>query len=135
MTKPLLVFPDPIVVALRVLRTAFAATLPSGSTVSRSLPARTSSTASPSVVVADDGDAGTSRWPVSEDALLRVTVWDNDPHRAGRIAASARAHLLADPGAADSRGFTGGTRPLAGTDPDDGTPLSSFTIIARLRAE
>jgi hypothetical protein len=136
--KPLVVFPDPIVVGLRVLRGDFLS-LPevaaTGATVSHKMPARDADTVEPSILVANDGDAGTGHWPVSEDALLRVTVWDRDPVRASWLARTARAHLLADPGAADSRGFTRGSTPLPATDPDDGTPLSSFTIIARLRPE
>ena len=135
MTKPLVIFADPVTVALRVLRGAFAATLDAGDTITHSLPKRDVDTLTSAVIVADDGDAGTSVKFVAENAILRVSVWDKDAHRAGRIAASARAHLLADPGAADSRGFTGGTRPFVTNDPDDGTPVSSFTIIARLRAE
>lgn len=135
MTKPLVIFPDPLVVALRALRGPFALTLPAGASISRTLPKRDAATSAPAVVVADDGDAGSGSWPVSEDALLRVSVWDNDFARAGQIARTARAHLLAYPGDGASRGFTRGTRPLTGTDPDDGTPVATFTIIARLKAE
>lgn len=137
--KPLVVFPDPLVVGLRVLREEGFASVPevvaSGATISRSMPERTLDTVEPSILVANDGDAGTGHWPVSEDAVLRVTVWDKSAHRASRLARLARAHLLAYPGDATSRGFARGTTPLPSTDPDDGTPLSSFTIIARLKAE
>lgn len=137
--KPLVVFPDPIVVALRALREdgflADPLVAATGATVSRKMPERNADTVAPSVLVANDGDAGTGFWPVSEDALLRVTVWDRDPVRASALARRARAYLMAHPGAADSRGFARGTTPLPATDPDDDTPLSSFTIIARLRAE
>lgn len=138
MGKPLLVFPDVVVVTLTALRGDFARhpeVVASGATISRKMPARTAETAEPSILVADDGDAGTGVWPVSEDAIVRITVWDNDAHRATRLARLARAHLLAYPGAAGSRGFTGGIRPFSSTDPDDATPISSFTLTARLRAE
>lgn len=137
MPKPLVIFPDPIAVGLRALRGAFAAhadVASTAATISRTMPNRTADTEAPSVLVADDGDAGSGYWPVSEDAVLRVTVWDASPHRAGHLARLARAHLLTYPGDADSRGFTAGTRPFPSTDPDDETPISSFTITARLRA-
>lgn len=138
MMRPLLVFPDPVVVTLGVLRGAFLA-LPevaaTGVTISHAMPARTADTIAPSILVADDGDAYTGSWPVHEDALMRVTVWDRSPFRAARLARLARAYLLADPGSPISRGFRAGARPFPSTDPDDATPLASFTITARLRAE
>jgi len=137
MGKPLLVFSDPVEVGLRVLRGAFAAhpeVAGLGLTISHKMPDRDADTAAPAIRLADDGDAGTGRWPVSEDAVLRVTVWDASPFRARRLARLARAHLLAYPGDATSRGFTAGTRPFPSEDPDDATPLASFTITARLRA-
>lgn len=137
MPKPLIVFPDPIEVGLRVLRDGFAShpeIVGSGLTISRTMPARTADTVAPALRVADDGDAGTGYWPVSEDAVLRVTVWDASAYRASRFARLARAHLLAYSGDVASRGFTAGTRPFPSEDPDDATPLASFTITARLRA-
>lgn len=139
MGKPLVVFPDPIVVGLDALRDGGFADLPevaaTGLTISATLPERDADTEEPALVVANDGDAYSGFWPVSENAILRVTVWDADAFRAGRLARLARAHLLAYPGGPGSRGFTRGTLPLPATDPDDDSPLSSFTIIARLRAE
>ena len=139
MTRPLVVFPDPIVVTLRALRSGGFRDDPlvstTGATVTRTLPDRDADTEAPSVVVANDGDAGDGFWPVSENALMRITVWDRDAHRAASLARLARAYLLANLGGAGSRGVRGGTLPTLSTDPDDGTPLSSFTIIARLKAE
>ncbi|WP_353950003.1 hypothetical protein V6K52_10125 [Knoellia sp. S7-12] len=85
-------------------------------------------------LVADDGDAGTGAWPASEDAVVRVTVWAPDAHDASGLASRLRAHLLAYGGDAASRGFAGGSRALPSLDPDDGSPLATFTVTARLRA-
>lgn len=138
MAKPFLIFPDPIIETLRVLRGPFLADPEVAATrakVSRTMPKRTADTVDPDVLVADDGDAFTGAWPVSEDVIVRVTVWDADGARAGRLARRARAYLLAYSGDSRVRAYRAATHPLTTTDPDDGTPLSSFTITARLKAE
>lgn len=136
MARPFVVFADPIVEALRVLRGALVIDpdlAESGLTAHRTMPERTVDTAAPVVVVTDDGDAGSGYWPVSEDALIRVTVWASSPYRAHYLAGRLRAHLAAYGGDARLRGFTAATRALSATDPDDGSPLTSFTATARLR--
>lgn len=138
MAKPFVLFPDPIAESLRVLRDGFLAdpdVSPTGATVSRSMPSRTADTAAPAVLVALDGDAGSDYWPAGADALMRVSVWDADPFRALRLANLAQAHLLAYPGDAKVRDYRFNGIPFPTTDPDDGSPVASFIIIARLRAE
>lgn len=138
MARPLIVFPDAVVEVLRVVRASVLTVEEVSATsavASRTMPKRDSSTTRPDLLVADDGDAGTSYWPVTSDALMRISVWDNDSHRAGRLARLTSAHLLAYKGDSKIRGFRSASRPFTTTDPDDATPLASFTIIARLKAE
>lgn len=138
MAKPVIVFPDAVLVGLTALREGPFADLPevvaADLSVSRSIPDRDVYTAHPALSVSDDGDAGgTNR--VTEEALLRISVWDMDAFRGLRLARLARAYLLAYGGSPASRGFSDASHPFSTEDPDDGTPLASFTITARLRPE
>lgn len=136
--KPLIVFPDPVLVTLTALRTggflADPVVAEANPTVTRTLPERDSTTTRPAITVADDGDAGGGS-RVTENATVRITVWDTDAHRAKHLARLARAYLVAYPGDALSGGFRDGTRPFTTTDPDDGTELASFVITSRLKPE
>lgn len=136
MARPLVVFPDGAEETLRVVRGLLALDVElaeSGLTAHRTMPARDVYTAAPALLVADDGDAGTGFWPVGSDALMRLSVWASSPYRAHYLARLTSAHLMAYAGDARVRGFRFASRPFATTDPDDGTPIASFTITARLK--
>lgn len=137
--RDLAVYPDPVIVTLDALRNGGFLSDPvvaQGEVkISRSLPARDSTTSRADLVVSDDGEAYEGSSEITEAALVRVSVWDNNAFRATEVARYARAYLLAYLGDARVVDFRRGTRPLPTTDPDDGSPLTSFTIIARLKAE
>lgn len=131
---PLVTFPDPILAALGVLRTRLPALFEAlGVTVGTVDPGLLGGdfTGPPYVMVRLD--ATLTRYPVTETATLRVTTWGGTEAKGLRLAQLARAVLLAHPGDLQVRSFGALTGPIPATDPDDGQPLSYFTVAARLR--
>jgi hypothetical protein len=137
MAKPLVVFPDPLLETLRVLR----ARLPGhGETdeVSCGTVQVESATAAgetlPYLMVALDGSS--TRYPVAETAALRVVVWAETDLEALRIAQIARGFLFTLERDRKVRSYgEPSTGPRPDEDPDNGGPMASFTVAARLRPE
>lgn len=97
-----------------------------------------SSTESPPVLpfvqVGWDGTPG-DRYPVAEDAEVRVTYWAaSGRYSAAKAgAATARGHLLAHPGDGDVWCIRPGMGRLPGVDPDTNLPFCTFTVKVSLR--
>lgn len=70
---------------------------------------------------------------VAETASLRVAVWHTSEARALALAQLCRALLLAHPGDSGVRVFSALAGPFPASDPDNGNPIASFTVAARLR--
>lgn len=129
MTRPLVDFPDPMLATLAVLRAAgTAATF--GTKTPDAFPAG-SIPAPPYAMVAVD--ASSLRTLVAETVTLRVSVWGTDDVSGYALARHLRATLLAYAGDALVRSYAALTGPVPTHDPDDGKPLATFTVAARLR--
>lgn len=127
--KPAVIFPDPMLAALTVLRSAhfdvtFGTRLPDDF-------APDDKPQLPYAVVRVDNVS--TRYPVVEQATVRVSVWHNDDAAGLALAQRLRATLLAYPGDTDVRSFAVLTGPVPTSDPESGDPLSYFTVAARLR--
>lgn len=123
-------FPDPRLAALTVLR-AIAPNDATYGTKPLDAFADAASPTMPYVMVAVDA-VFRPRTPL-ETATIRVTVWHDDEFACNALARTLRANLLAYEGGADVRSFGALTGPIPTSDPDTGTPLSTFTVAARLR--
>lgn len=131
---PLIGYADPITETIRIVRaglTANALTATVGARIpfTRSL----DSPSLPYVLVRVDAASSADRFATDERSTVRVAVWGTDEESAYLLARQVRAILLAASGDAKIRAFT----PLAGvvptSDPESGTPLSSFTVAALMR--
>lgn len=134
MSGPLTIFPDPILATLEVLR----ATLPDfypDAVIGTVHPEfqETGGPGLPYVRVALDGTFG--QHPVTQEATVRVQVYDAHPSEALAIAQLTRGLLLAHEGGTKLRSFGALTGPILTTDPDSATPLAYVTVSARLRPE
>lgn len=125
------IFPDSMLETVTYLRTA----LPlreelyaDGVTVGTKLP---KDGQVPFVRVRQEGASLSYR--VAETVSLRVSVWHTSEARGLALAQLCRALLLAHPGDSSVRGFGPLSGPFPADDPDNGNPLCSFTIAARLR--
>lgn len=126
MSNILITFPDPILAALEVVRAAMPA-VQFGTLDPEDIP----NFAPPYVKVTMDGSFDTRR--VLETATLRLAVWHNNDHDGLALARTIHAVLLAYPGGTEIRSFAPRTGAFPTKDPDNGLPLSSFTVAARLR--
>jgi len=68
-------------------------------------------------------------------ARLRLLVWSDDADEAWDVASYLHGLLLASSGDADHSGYLYRTGPGRATDPDYGTPLSAFVVVAKMRAQ
>jgi hypothetical protein len=127
------VFPDPLMVALGILRaepsTTYGGTVKFGTAFPEDRPANAQGL--PYVRLSVDSRDGF--YPVTATAALRVQVWHTSEDKAVQLAERLKAVLLSHPGDANSRGFSEGVGPLPATDPDNGSPLAYFTAALRLR--
>lgn len=129
-------FPDPILETLKVLRAEFPAYVETADVDCGSLQIEEANAAGVTLpylgVFLDDDD---TRYPVTSDALLRLTVWTPEDWRALEIGKVARA-ILRDHRGSKIRSFGDpSTGPIPSTDPDSGQPLATMTITARLKPE
>lgn len=130
--KPLVIFPDPMLAVLEVLRERLPAHV-EGVTLGTKTPDpdKGEPASLPYVLVRQDGAWGT--YPVQETATVRLTVWAGSEARALAVVRTARALLLAYEGGAKVRSFGNLTAPMPTEDPDTGAPLGYCTVAARLR--
>ncbi|MDG4801719.1 hypothetical protein [Micromonospora sp. WMMD980] len=73
------------------------------------------------------------RYPVAATSTVRVTVWAESEAAGVALAFRILATLLDYPGGPAVRSFGHYTGPLPTTDPDNGRPVASITVGARLR--
>lgn len=130
--KQAVVFPDPIIAALAILRAnvpahvggaAFGTVAPSAQ--------RTGDSAAPYGMVALDAVSG--RYPVHLSATLRVVAYGATEAQTLALAQVCRAVLLSDDGTGAARSFGELTGPIPSADPDTGAPIAYFTVAARMR--
>ncbi|GAA4981236.1 hypothetical protein [Actinopolymorpha pittospori] len=127
MARPIVDFPDAILATLGVLR-ARVASATFGTKAPEEYP---TAPAAPYVAVAVD--SSTVRYPVTETVSLRLAVWGVDDASGYALARHLRAVLLAYEGGPEVRSYGPLTGPIPTTDPATGSPLSTFTVAARLR--
>jgi hypothetical protein len=127
--SPFVNLPDPIEATLLVL-TGLA--LPGVTYGSVSPDKLTPTPPAPYVAVGVNGND--LRYPVVEFVTLRLSVWGTDARSGQQLARDLRAHLLSYPGGVDVARFGKPVfGPIPTEDPDDGSPLSYFTVTACLR--
>jgi hypothetical protein len=85
----------------------------------------------PFVMVRQEGQTIARR--VDAEATVRVSVWHTSEARALALAGLCQALMLAHAGDGEVRLFTPVSGPFPASDPDNGNPLASFTVAARLR--
>ena len=126
-------FPDPLIVALGILRAEPSTTYGGVVKFGTAFPEdrKPSAQGLPYVRVSVDSRAGT--YPVTSTAALRVQVWHTSPDKSAQLAERLKAVLMSSPGDASHRGFSEGVGPLPATDPDTNAPLAYFTAALRLR--
>lgn len=126
------VFPDPMLATVTYLRPVLAARIEA---VAEGVSVGTLEAAPdgslPYVSVRLEGSSMTLR--VAETVTLRVRVWHTSEARALALAQLCRALLLTFAGSSGVRGYSPLVGPVSVSDPDNGTPLASFTVAARLR--
>jgi hypothetical protein len=134
--KPTIIFPDPMLAVVEVLRDRLEMvdqTYVEGFTVGTKVPADKSIDKKflPYILVRLDGSTLTQQ--VNEEATIRISVWHRTEAQGIALAQACRALLLSYGGGAKIRV----TKPLTGTipssDPESGDPLSSFTVAVVLR--
>lgn len=133
MSRLRITFPDPLMVALGILRTepssSYGGSVKFGTVFPEDRPANAQGL--PYVRLSVDSRAGF--YPVTATAALRVQVWAVTEAKAQTLAERLKAVLLSHSGDANSRGFSEGIGPLPATDPESGSPFSYFTAALRLR--
>lgn len=129
-----IIFPDAQLAVRDLLRTLLAGrTEPyaTGATVStRELPGADGTHPLPYVQVRSDGKFRDSR--LDGRATVRVLAYGGDVGKSESLASLCEALLLAA-SSAEVRGSSSVTGPIPTDDPENGLPLSYFTITARLR--
>lgn len=119
-------FPDAMLAVLNIIRPVMP-TVRFGTALFQDTPDKPV----PYVMVRLDGSA--TSYPVVETATIRLSVWHKTEAEALALAQQLRGVLCGYPGGSHVRSIA----PLAGAiptlDPDNGLPLSSFTVAARLR--
>jgi hypothetical protein len=131
---PVITFPDPrrsVRDLLRVLLATREEPEVAGVTVStKDLPGSDGSYPLPYVQVHSDGKFRDAR--LDGRATVRVVVWHRDEGLAEALASLCEALLLAS-SSAEIRGSSSVSGPLPTGDPDNGLPMSYFTVTVRLR--
>lgn len=126
---PRVTFPDPLLALLTILR----AEVPDATFGTR-LPEDFDHLTRPGLpYVLIRADATFTRYPIVETATVRVTVWHTTAAAAAALAQRVRAVLLSYPGGPDVRSVAQVSGPVPTIDPEGGTPLSTFSVAARLR--
>jgi hypothetical protein len=129
--KPLVTFPDVMLSTVTYLRPALAArteAFAEGVTIGTVFPRDGEI---PFVMVRQDGQSIAQR--IDASATVRVSVWHTSEARALALAGLCQALLLAHPGDDEVRLFSPIGGPFPAADPDNGNPLASFSVAARLR--
>ncbi len=133
--RPAVTFPDPMLAVLEILRDRLPATEAAPLSLGTLTPEEFAEGAFPgkpyAMVRLDAADP--ALYPVSEVASIRVGIWADSEAKGLRFAQVVRAVLLAYEGGSKVRSVGALTGPFPTEDPDDGTPLSYFTVAARLR--
>jgi predicted small lipoprotein YifL len=130
MAKPAVVFPDPMLATLTVLRALAPSEATYGTKQPEEFPADNVPTPPYAMVRTDFQQTA---YPVLQTATIRVTVWGASEASGLALAGRLMAYLLSYAGDTEVRGFGDLTGPLPTTDPDTGRPISTFTVAARLR--
>lgn len=128
MTGPRVIFPDPRMVALDIIRD-FQPTVKAG-TIDPEDRDRAHQ-GLPYTKVSVDGGAG--RYPITSNARVRVSVWAESESEAVNLAMTFRAVLESFPGSESVRHLGNSNDPLPATDPDNARPMAFFSIDIRLR--
>ncbi len=132
--KPAVVFPDPMLAVLEILRDRLPATEAATLSLGTLSPDEFADGAFPGKPYAMVRlDFASTRYPIVETATIRVGVWGDSEAKGLRLAQVVRAVLLSYEGGSKVRSVSPLTGPYPTEDPDDGTPLSYFTVAARLR--
>jgi hypothetical protein len=129
---PLITFPNPQRAARDILRAhvpSLAEGVTSAQISTKDLPGADEARTLPYVRVVSDGRFRDSR--LNGRATIRVVVWHEDAGLAEDLAALCEAVLLSRT-SADMRGASSISGPLTTGDPDNGLPMSYFTVTARL---
>lgn len=129
---PLVVYPDPVKVALDYLRPALAARdepAAAGTTVTARIP--NPRPTGPLVVLRAAG--GTSPYLSADRPRLDVQVWHSDEYHAAALAQLVRGLLLAMPGEGPVRRVADFLGPTPIPDPESGQPRYLFTVEITLR--
>lgn len=131
--RPLVTFADARIATLDLLRERLASYAPSA-TAGTKTPEElgTNYPGAPYVMVALDASAPDPNGVV-ETVTVRVAVWGESDAAGQALAQTAHALLLAYEGGVDVRSFAERTGPVPTGDPESGSPLSSFTVAARMR--
>lgn len=128
MTAPAVVFPDPMLSVLDVVRPAHATV-----TFGTKIPSNFDPSTAPSPYCLIRPDFTTTTYPVVENVTIRVSVWATSEASGLALAQRIRATLLTYAGGASIRSIRALTGPLPTLDPDSGAPMSTFTVAVRLR--
>lgn len=126
MSKVAVVFPDAMLSILNILRAAFPE-IRFGTIT----PEEMRDAPVPYVMVRTDGSS--TRYPIVETTTIRVSVWHATEAQGIALAQRLLAILLVHSGDEAVRSVSMLTGAFPTSDPDTGSPLSSFTIAARLR--
>lgn len=126
--KPRVIFPDPRLVALGILR-SFQPTIKAGTIDPEQRDKDKQGLPYTKVSV----DGGTGQYPVTSNARVRVSVWAASDKDAVDKAQLYRAVLESFPGDASVRSLGNSNAPLPATDPDNARPMAFFSIDIRLR--
>lgn len=130
------VFPDPILETLKVLRAELPGYVATSDVDCGSVQVEEASARGVSLpYLMVDLDDSETRYPVNEEALLRISVWAAEEWRTLEIAQIARAVLRDHRGSKVRSYGDPATGPYPTEDPDSGQPLATLTITARLKPE
>lgn len=132
MTSPRVVFSDPLVVVPVILRNELPALWGATVKVGTLDPEARKSTNQGLPYVRVFNDAQVGRYPVTQNAALRVAVYAKNEADSLRLAQLCKAILLSFPGSAVVRSFASTSGPNPATDPDSGAPFAFFPATARL---
>lgn len=133
MTRLRVVFPDPVMVALGILRAEASSTYGGSVSFGTVFPETRKPAVQGLPYVRISVDSRDGFYPVTATAILRVQVWGKTDDASASLAERLKAVLLSNPGDADQRGFAEGIGPLPATDPDSGSPFAYFTAALRMR--
>lgn len=125
-------FPDPLSATLDVLRARVPA-LAAGVTFGTLRPEVKKDGGPRLPYVCLSVDTVTGQYPVVSSAVVRVAVWGTSDAKGLDLARVCHAVLRAYEGDSKVRSFGQGTDPIPTSDPDSGSPLSYFTVSARLK--